>query len=42
MALLTPVFAEELLDVEDPATVEATGCVAPYALSCNTRDTCNG
>jgi len=41
MALLTPVFAEELLDAEDPATVEAIVCVAPDVLSCNTRDKCN-
>ena len=41
MALLTPVFAEELLDAEDPAAVEATVCVVPDVLSCNTRDQCN-
>jgi len=37
MALLTPVFAEELLDDEDPDTVDAIVCVVPDVLSCNTR-----
>lgn len=40
MALLTPVFAEELLDADDPPTVEAIVCVAPDMLSCDTRDKC--
>lgn len=40
MALLTPVFAEELLDDDDPATTEAIVGVGPDVLSCHTRKTC--